>query len=322
MTLTPPGWYPDPQTSDTAQRRYWDGTHWTTQVSLVQSQRAGTSGKELLRSSWGALRQDKQLLLLPVIAAVSTTLALGLFIGLGWMVGLDTRVIDSVSGSHHYYSSPLAWICVAVLTYVTTAIAVYFQVALAAGATQRLDGGDPTLSSCFAVANRRLPQILTWALIATTVGLILRLVLERLGVAGQLMIWLGGLAWAVLTFFVVPVILVEGNGSLSAVTRSKDLMLATWGKVARSGLRFGLIFLPAVWGSVAAIAVGIGLVASSAPILGALICAVGAIGFIAVALLANAVGTYLRLVLYRYATGQPVPGISTQLLASAVGTTR
>jgi Family of unknown function (DUF6159) len=283
-----------------------------------------TTGKMLLRASWDALKADRELIVLPILSAVAATIAM-LMIGVGGLVagiGVAGVTRDGAAGS------VLSWVVAFVMLYVTTTIAVYFQVALAAGAMQRMDGGDPDLGSCLAAANARLPQILTWALVAATVGMVLRMLSERAGVVGQLVIALVGVAWAVVTFFVVPVLLVEGPSPFQAIGRSKELMVARWGKVARSGLRFGVLLLGWYLAAVALLVVGVlGLVAgagsSSGAVMafGGLVLVAGVIAVVVVSLVSAAVGTYLRTVLYRYAVGLPVPGIPPQVLQSAIATT-
>jgi len=287
----------------------------------VRGRRDKTSGKQLLAASWSALKADRELLVLPVMSFVASLLAVVLIVAVGLVAGLASSLVThstSAVGTTSTTPSPLGVLVAVLLAYVTTAIAVYFQVALAAGAMDRMDGRTPTLGSCLAAANRRLPQILLWAAIAATVGLVLRAISERTGLIGRLVIALVGVAWAVLTFFVVPVILVEGTGSFSALGRSKELLAARWGKVGRSGVRFGLMFGLAMLAAVALAAVGLGVTVTGLPLVGIPMMIAGVVGVLAVSLLSSAVATYLRTALYRYAVGLPVPGIPPQVLAGAI----
>jgi hypothetical protein len=62
---------------------------------------------------------------------------------------------------------------------VSTFIAVFFNVALAACAVRSLRGEDTTVGEGIRAALQRIGPILGWTLVAATVGLILRLVEER-----------------------------------------------------------------------------------------------------------------------------------------------
>lgn len=280
-----------------------------------------TSGKQLLTASWGALKQDRTLLALPVMSSVFAAVAVALIWAVGIVTGHAFSAVREV-GERSSGLSLVGWLMLAASVYVTTTIALYFQVALAAGAMQRMDGGDPTLSSCLAVATKRLPQILAWAVIATTIGLILRAIAERVGLLGDIVVGLVGVAWGVVTFFVVPVLAVEGTGPVRTLRTSKDLLVRKWGKVGRSSVRFGLLLLgPMLLGVLAVVGGGFLFLASYNPLF-LVICALGLLVLLVVGLLSSAVMTYLRTALYRHAVGMPVPGIPEQVLATAIASGR
>ena len=102
----------------------------------------------------------------------------------------------------------------------STFIAVFFNVALAACAVRSLRGEDTTVGEGIPAALQRVGPILGWTLVAATVGLILRLVEERVPLAGRIAVWIAGAAWAVATFFVIPVLALEGGGPWRSLMRS------------------------------------------------------------------------------------------------------
>ncbi len=99
--------------------------------------------------------------------------------------------------------------------YVSTFIAIFFNVALAACAARSLRGEDTKVGEGLSAAMRRIGPILGWTLVAGTVGLILRILEDRFPIAGRIAVWIAGAAWAVATFFVIPVIALEGTGPVS-----------------------------------------------------------------------------------------------------------
>ena len=98
----------------------------------------------------------------------------------------------------------------------------------------------------------------------------LQLLRERGGIAGAIVAALGGMAWNIITFLVVPVLVVEGVGPIGAIKRSAGLLKKTWGEQvigsAGIGLVFGLLGL-------AVGVVGIGLGGSLSAVIAALGCA-------------------------------------------------
>ena len=112
---------------------------------------------------------------------------------------------------------------------------------------KRLDGGNPTIGDGFAIANSRLANILGYAFIAATVGLILRAIQERVGFLGKIVVGLIGAGWSVATYLVVPVLVAREIGPIDAVKESASLLRRTWGEnvigQAGMGFAFGLIYL-------------------------------------------------------------------------------
>jgi hypothetical protein len=267
------------------------------------------TGKELLRSTWGLLRQDRELLWLPVLATGGALLAaVVLFVpGFALGYGLGNDNVGTVLGA-------------ALAAFGSSAVAIYFQAALVIGANQRADGGDPTVRGVLAEAWGLRARIHKWALVTTTVGMVIRALEQRLGLVGKIVGFLGGVAWAIATFLVVPVLVTEDVGPVDAVKRSSQVLKDTWGTSVRSTLRFGLIQLVALIPAVAAIVLGGFLMASGAVagiVLGALLLLAGILAILAMSMLASAVTGYARALIYRYATGAPIPGIAPALLAGA-----
>jgi hypothetical protein len=125
-------------------------------------------------------------------------------------------------------------------------VIIFFQTALTGVALMHLRGEPTSVGAGFALARAKLPQILGYALIAATVGLLLRMIQERLGLIGRLVVGFVGLAWTVATFLVVPILASEGVGPVDAVKRSVELLKRSWGEnlIGKGGIGvvFGLVF--------------------------------------------------------------------------------
>src|SRR5205814_4165376 len=103
----------------------------------------------------------------------------------------------------------------------------------------------PRLSDGFKMAMARLPQIFAWALVSATVGVLLKVIESLNDKVGEFVASLLGTAWSIMTYFVVPVLVVEKVGPMQAVSRSVSLLKRTWGEalVGRMGIRFVLFLL-------------------------------------------------------------------------------
>ena len=267
---------------------------------------------ELAKASFAVVRADKELMLLPVMSVFALiVIVLSLAVPVAVLGGFSTEAAQS---------EPLAMLGALIFYVVTYFVALFFNAALVGAAMIRMDGGNPTLGDGLRIAWARKGRILGYALIAATVGLILRAIEERVGWLGSLVVKLIGVAWAVATFLVVPVLVTRDVGPVGAVKESAELLRSTWGENLIGNFGLGLVFMLVYF---AWIALGIGavVVASNtgyvALIAGVVL--VGVVGLLAIsALQATMQGVYSA-ALYRHATRPeaPVPGFPPELMANA-----
>jgi hypothetical protein len=129
-------------------------------------------------------------------------------------------------------------------------VIVFFNAAIISCAIIRMKGGDPTLADGFKASFSRLPYIAGWALISATVGLVLRIIEDKNEKVGRFVAGLLGMAWTIVTFLAVPVLVVEKKGPIAALKESTALLKKTWGQQLAGNFGFGLIFfllfLPAI----------------------------------------------------------------------------
>jgi hypothetical protein len=135
-------------------------------------------------------------------------------------------------------------LAVAFLFYLVQYTVIFFaNTALVGAALIRLRGGDPTVSDGFRIAASRMGPILGDALIAATVGMILRAFSQRSRGLGRVIVSLVGFAWNVATYLVVPVLAVENIGPIDAIKRSTQLLKRTWGEQIAGHLGLGAVFV-------------------------------------------------------------------------------
>jgi len=193
---------------------------------------------EIVKASWEVLRKDKSLLWLPVLSFAATLLTIGLFaVAVFAVTDVGVAAADGANRSMNaagYVVSFLGYLALAIIT-------VFFNAALISGAYERLSGGDPTMGSAIGGAARRFNVLLPWALVSATVSMILRSIQERSGLLGRIVVGLVGMAWALVTFLVLPIIVVEGLSVGDAIRRSKDLFKRTWGEQVVGNAGIGII---------------------------------------------------------------------------------
>jgi hypothetical protein len=253
------------------------------------------TGKAILHASLALFRQDRQMIWLPVMATITAVISFAIIAGpIGLAFGRNGVGIV------------IALLCGSV---VATAATIIFNVALVFAATDRIEGRTPTIGGSMAQAWGRRNVIFKWAILSAVVGTAIRLLEQRLGLLGRIIGVAGGLAWAVATFLVVPVLAFEDVGPIEAIKRSSHILKARFGTIARGGLRFGLLFLGLTLGALAVTAVGVFAFAKHAYVVGGLVAVIGFVLLIGVSMYASAAGMYMRTILYRYATDQSIPDL-------------
>lgn len=264
--------------------------------------RLATSWK-LMKQSWGVLAGDKELMVFPVVsAAASLVVAAAFLVPIG--VALLANSPGATTAHDTSRSLPLWAYPVLFAFYVVMAVVtIYCNSALMGAAMIRLRGGDPSLADGFRCANAHLPQILGWALITATVGMVLRSIQERAGLLGKIVAGLAGVAWQFVTYFVVPVLIFEGIGPIQGVKRSASLVRQRWGEQIAGTVGIG--FASGLLSLVGVALIVLGVVAGSAMrsvVVGAGVAVVGIVYLVALTVVTQAMQGIYNTALYRFAT--------------------
>ncbi|MEO6223320.1 MAG: DUF6159 family protein [Vicinamibacterales bacterium] len=255
---------------------------------------------QLVGQSYRVLMQDKELMILPLISGSVIVTAVAAFT---FGFGVDSEKLQQ--------RGPELYVPLFLMYVVTYTVGIFFQAAVIAGATQRMRGGDPTIKSALAAAASRIGAIVMWAVVAATVGMILRAIHDRAGFVGKIIASLLGAAWSLATFFVVPVLVLEERTVGESYSRSTAVFKQTWGETVVGGINL----------AVAAVCSWVTLVAVSgllAMLIGTPALAVFAMGAVCLMVFFSALqGVYVAS-LYRYATdGQTAPGFDKAIFEQA-----
>src|SRR5262245_28462128 len=197
---------------------------------------------ELARSSWHVLRQDKQLSVFTILSGLGCLLVLLSFA----VTPTAFRAWEFLDDGQGNLQLPWWAYAVAFAFYFCNYFVIIFcNAALVSCALMRFSGHQPTIAAGFQAASSRLPQILGWALVSATVGMVLKAIENAHEKAGQFISSLLGVAWTVMTYFVVPVLVVEKVGPFAAIGRSMQILRKTWGEalVGKIGLGFFVFLL-------------------------------------------------------------------------------
>lgn len=254
-------------------------------------------GWKLTKLSLRVIRKDKEILLLPVLSAVVTLLLLASFVlGIFFSVGLG-QVAEGVGAG-------AVIVGMAAFYFLSFFVMLFFNAAIVACATIRLNGGDPTVREGIRVALDNVWRILAWALLAATVGVIIRAIQQRVGLIGKLIMGALGVAWTLVTYFVVPVLIYEKLGPWAALKRSASLFKGTWGEMIVGNLGLGVIFFLAALVGVLFIAAG----AAAGGAVGLIVGLVAAVVYwVILGIVKAAAEGVLVAALYKYATTGQVP---------------
>jgi len=253
----------------------------------------------LVRQSFQVLKLDKELLVFPLLSGIACLLVLASFALPLWAAGAPDVLAEKAEGGKT--SEILLWVLLFVYYAVNYFVIFFFNSALIACAIIRFKGGDPTLADGFSAATARLPQILCWALVAATVGLILRMIESRSERVGQFVAGLLGMAWSAVTYFVVPVIVVEKVGPIEATKRSTAILKRAWGESLTANFGIGaIVFVATLVGVIPIVAGGAALAAGHA-VLGIAGIAFGLVLVLIVSLISATMHAIIVAALYLYA---------------------
>jgi hypothetical protein len=250
-------------------------------------------------------------------------LALIAVIGVSVFAGAESDYVRHAAQNARA-DKPVIYALLFAFYFAATFIIVFFNAALIFCAMQCFAGHEPSLRAGLATAAGRLPQILAWTLLATTVGLVLNalenFLKDKLGFVGALLGGLGEAAWGVVTYFVVPVVVVDGVGPIEAVKRSSAILRRTWGEALGGegglGIISFLLLLPIMLVVALVISAGRGLVADGA--IAALLVAVIIPYVLALSVVFAALGAIFRTGAYIYATtGRAPSSMDPALLQNA-----
>ena len=234
---------------------------------------------DLMKSCIRVLKKDKELILFPVLAAIFVILFVWIIFT---FVGLDMSALTAEDNQ----SEEMPVIPLLILLFGANFIVVFFNSALVSAALDRLRGGDPNIRSGLSHASKHIHHIFIWSIIVTIMALIfaaIRASARNRGAVGQIMTSIFAsllqAGWAMMTFFVVPIIVSENLSPFAAIKRSSGLFQQTWGNQVTANFGFGIFQILALLAS-AALGWFFGLMSANLGMIVGVLCATTSISII------------------------------------------
>jgi hypothetical protein len=273
----------------------------------------------LTKKSWAVIKENRYLLAFPVIGFLASLIPLAIFwipAGLLWLndqtaAGIALAIIGAFANQ------------------IVLSIA---SGGLVAAADTELSGGDSSIGHGISRSIARLMPLIGWALIATVINIIVGFIrgnnqngaasaLRNIAAAGVLSMW------SLITFFVVPFIMLDGQGPIGAIKKSFALFKEKWGTQIFGGVRIGgVIGLATVLPGILLVVLGFfatNLDNSTLLAGGIFLIVLGILLFMVGALLISTMRGIFSVVLFRFAKDGVIEGgFTDQELADAVRTSR
>jgi hypothetical protein len=167
-------------------------------------------------------------------AVVGASAAVGLGFGYLLLRGLPTR--GDVLWPPYLLVLPL--LGVGSYAAVFCATVVCNAVVMAIG-FERVAGRPATAADGFRLSLACLPALLRWSTLSLVMGVVIQVEADRVAFGGPVVRWVLALAWAVGTFLVVPVVVVERAWVVAGLRRGAAIVRRRWHMADIASLRAG-----------------------------------------------------------------------------------
>ena len=269
-----------------------------------------SNGWRIGKISLMTIRENPSLMLFPIISGASLIFIILSFLGSGYFLFGDQlqalEIEETVSSTS---SNALVYILVFAFYLINYFVIVFFNVGLVHCAKMILEGRETSVGEGIRFAQTRLGAIFGWAMLAATVGLILKSIQENSGSLGQIITGIIGMVWSIATFFVVPVIAYEDVDPIQAVKRSGEIMKDKWGESLGANFSFGLFsFIGMLF---VALPVGFLLGAAINPLLGI---GAGVLIFILIQTAVSAANMVFLAAAYQHVNNEPIGHFESDVL--------
>ena len=281
---------------------------------------------EFAKISYGILWDYKKLIVFPLVSTVAAAIVTASFLVPLWTAGTLEKWLDFMDEESATVATTTDQIWMYGILFLfyfcCYFVIVFFNAGLTACALKVVSGEEPSIGYGFSMAVKRLPQIAAWALLSAVIGVVLKIIENANEKVGYWIAALLGTAWTALTFFVVPVLVMDGVGPILAIKLSLKTLKGTWGEALVGNFSMGLlsflIMLPFLIGVAVLFVMAM---ASNNMTNIVLAITLGVAVIVVVCAFTSAADVVFKALLYNYATGRSVPsGIDTSNFSAAFAT--
>jgi hypothetical protein len=260
-----------------------------------------SNGWKIAMSSFQVLKENKQLVVFPILSGISVIILSGLFtVGILASIGWDMDNLNTEGFTHYLLAFGFYLI--------NYFVVVFFNMALIHCTRLYFHGEEVTIEKGLRFSMSRLGVIFAWAVFAATVGTILKAIQENSGIIGKIITGIIGVVWNIAVFFVVPVIAYEGLGPVAAFKRSTQLMRQKWGESLAGTFSLGLIsFL-----GILVVSIPLFLLGAAFHLLAGVVLAV--VGAMVIVTIISATETIFLSAVYHNINGDPVKHVNQQMV--------
>lgn len=275
-------------------------------------------GYLIASGSFKILEKNKSIMLFPLLALLIDLMIIGVCVA-SYFYSAATGAIDP-SADQESYNNAYYYVGYFLFYVVTVFIASFFQAGMVAMVNAHLNGHKISFGQGITAASKISGKILCWSVVAATIGVILNMIAERFKLVGRIVAKILGATWDIVTFFIVPVLVLEKETVGSSIKRSAMIFKSKWGETIIATFSVSLFFMLAILGVFCMMLVFFFLTQPSTPVI--LISAGLFLLFLVAVIIASmAIEGIYRTVLYDYAVnGRIAPAFEPQLITDAVKT--
>lgn len=283
---------------------------------VLNGQRIGRfrASKLLFTETFRFFWADREMLWVPFIALIAQFFILGVaVVAVCIPAGMFAEGAENVPLTVPEYAALL------VLYVVSAFVLAFSQAVITHVVYTRIHGGDATLGDGMKVATSHAAALFVWACITSTVGILLRAIAERSQLLVKILVAVMGAMWSVLTYFVVPAIVIDKKSAFGAISHSGSVFKRTWGETLIANISLGLVFAAFFFVIIFAL-IGFAFVVKVSFIMVLVAGGVLILAIILASLLSAVLESVLRTLLYVYASEHIVPqNFNKELLESMLG---
>lgn len=268
---------------------------------------------ELFKESWAVLRSDPSLATFPTIAAIVTLIVSILFWGIIGLViatnpALAAALNDSDGARANDEGNPILLIVGLIVLFfyylIINIVTNYLTTALVGVVLKRFRRESTSSADGWAIAQSRLPAIVQFSAISATVGVVLNMLRgndNRFGI-GDIIASLGGAAYSLATFLVIPIIATKPIGAIPALKESVNLIQRTWGESVIGSTGIGLVVsIPMTLLAILGVFLAITAFAADQIVLGVIVIVVTVLVIAVLGVISSALDSIYKAAVYHYA---------------------